>query len=105
MPVVREITKIPMASAEALTAAMAASLFQWGWLAIRSRKNGAKMTTGMEKYNGVTPSATAMASAPKETWLRPSPIMEYRFRTSGTPNRAAHRLTSTPAIKALCIKG
>ena len=65
----------------------------------------AKMTTGMEKYNGVTPSATAMASAPKETWLRPSPIMEYRFRTSGTPNRAAHRLTSTPAIKALCIKG
>ena len=68
---------------------MAASLFQWGWLAIRSRKNAAKMTTGMEKYNGVTPSATAMASAPKETWLRPSPIMEYRFRTSGTPNRAA----------------
>ena len=73
---VREITRMPMARAEALTAAMAASLFQWGWLAIRSRKNAAKMTTGMEKYNGVTPSATAMASAPKETWLRPSPIME-----------------------------
>ena len=76
MPVVREMTRIPTASAEALTAAMAASLFQWGLLAIRSRKNAAKITTGIEKYSGVNPSATAMASAPKDTWLNPSPIME-----------------------------
>ena len=42
----------------------------------RSRKNAAKITTGIEKYSGVNPSATAMASAPKDTWLNPSPIME-----------------------------
>ena len=49
--------------------------------------------------------ATAMARAPKETWLRPSPIMEYRFSTRGTPSSAAQRLTSVPAIRARCIKG
>ena len=58
---------MPMARAEALTAAMAASLFQWGELAIRSRKKAARITTGMEKYRGVRPRATAMARAPKET--------------------------------------
>ena len=85
--------------------AMAASLFQWGWLAIRSRKKAARTTTGMEKYSGVIPRATAMARAPKDTWLRPSPIMEYRFSTRDTPSRAAHRLTSTPAMRARCMKG
>ena len=76
MPVVRETTRMPMAREEALIAAMAASLFQRGLSATRSSKKAATITTGMEKYRGVTPSATAMASAPKETWLRPSPIME-----------------------------
>ena len=64
------------ASEEALITAMAASLFQRGLSATRSSKNAAAMTTGMENHSGVMPSATAMASAPKETWLRPSPIME-----------------------------
>ena len=76
MPVVREMTMMPRARAEALMTAMAASLFQRGWLAIRSRKKAARITTGMEKYSGVKPRATATARAPKETWLRPSPIME-----------------------------
>ena len=59
----------------------------------------------MEKYSGVNPRATAMARAPKDTWERPSPIMEYRFRTRDTPSRAAQRLTRVPAIRARCMKG
>ena len=70
------MTMTPTARAEALMTATAASLFQRGWLAIRSRKKAARITTGMEKYRGVTPRATAMARAPKDTWLNPSPIME-----------------------------
>ena len=73
---VREMTMMPMARADALVTAMAASLFQRGLAASRSRKNAARITTGMEKYSGVNPRATAMASAPKDTWESPSPIME-----------------------------
>ena len=85
--------------------AMAASLFQRGLSATRSSRKAARITTGMENHRGVTPRATAMARAPKDTWLRPSPIMEYRFNTRDTPSSAAHRLTSTPAIRARCMKG
>ena len=67
---------MPMARAEALMTAMAASLFHRGLVARRSKKNAARITTGMEKYRGVNPRATAMARAPKDTWERPSPIME-----------------------------
>ena len=67
---------MPTAREDALMAAMAASLFQWGRLAIRKRKKAARITTGMEKYSGVSPRATAMARAPKDTWDSPSPIME-----------------------------
>ena len=84
---------------------MAASLFQWGFPAMRSRKKAASTTTGMEKYSGVKPRATAMARAPKETWLSPSPIMEYRFSTRDTPSRAQHRDTSVPATSARRMKG
>ena len=51
------MTRMPMAREEALMTAMAASLFQRGWLAIRRRKKAARITTGMEKYSGVKPSA------------------------------------------------
>ena len=100
MPEVLEITSTPRAREEALTTAMAASLFHRGLSATRRRRKAAATTTGMEKYSGVNPRAAAMARAPKDTWLRPSPIMEYRFRTKGTPSRAAQRLTSTPATRA-----
>ena len=49
--------------------------------------------------------ASATDSAPKDTWLSPSPIMEYRLSTSGTPSSAAHSDSSTPAAKARTIKG
>ena len=76
MPVVREMTMMPMARAEALITATAASLFQRGRLAIRRSKKAARITTGMENQRGVKPRATAMARAPKDTWESPSPIME-----------------------------
>ena len=42
----------------------------------------------------------ATASAPKPTWDRPSPIMEYRFKTRLTPRSAAQRDTSRPTMSA-----
>ena len=33
-------------------------------------------TMGMENHSGAKPHATATDSAPNDTWLSPSPIME-----------------------------
>ena len=46
------------------------------------------------------PRDMAMVSAPKPTWLRPSPIIEYRFSTSVTPSSDAHSDTSAPTTSA-----
>ena len=56
-------------------------------------------TTGMDTGSGAHPQATATDKAPKDTWLRPSPIMEYRFSTRGTPKSAAHTDTKIPTTK------
>ena len=42
---------------------------------------------------------------PEGHMLSPSPIMEYRLSTSGTPSSAAHSDSSTPAAKARTMKG
>ena len=42
----------------------------------RSSKNAATTTTGTATASGARLSAVAIASAPKPTWLSPSPIME-----------------------------
>ena len=76
MPVVRLVTTTPMASAEALTTAMAASAPMRLCSAMRSSRNAEATTTGTENASGAKPQATATASAPKLTWERPSPIME-----------------------------
>ena len=59
----------------------------------------------MDTGSGAQPQATAMDRAPKDTWLRPSPIMEYRLSTRGTPSSAAHRDTRMPTTKARTMKG
>ena len=66
----------PMARAEALVTAMAASAPMGLFSDIRSRATAARITTGMDTGRGAQPQARAMARAPKDTWLRPSPIME-----------------------------
>ena len=76
MPVVSEVTMTPMASADAESTAMAASALTRLLSAMRSRKNAASMTTGIENHSGAKPQASATASAPKLTWLSPSPIIE-----------------------------
>ena len=43
---------------------------------IRSRKNAASTTTGIDTFKGDQPIARAMERAPKDTWESPSPIME-----------------------------
>ena len=76
MPVVRLVTMTPAARDEADTTAMAASAPMRLRSVSRSRPRAARITTGMENQRGVKPRATAMARAPKDTWERPSPIME-----------------------------
>ena len=67
---------MPTARALAEIMAIAASLFILPFSVIRSRKNAARVTRGMETLSGDQPTASAMESAPKETWDNPSPIME-----------------------------
>ena len=76
MPVVRLVTTTPTASADALTTAMAASAPIRLLSVIRSSPSAASTTTGIDTGSGAQPQASAMLSAPKDTWLSPSPIME-----------------------------
>jgi hypothetical protein len=67
---------------------------------IRRSKNAAIITTGIAIFKGARFAAVATAIAPKATCERPSPIIEYFFRTRPTPKSAAQRATSTPEITA-----
>ena len=56
--------------------AMAASPLSLPVLLRRSSRKAAATTTGMVTAMGAMPRAVATASAPKPTWLKPSPIIE-----------------------------
>ena len=58
---------IPIANALAEITAIAASLFIFPLSVMRSRKNAASTTTGIETESGDQPTATATESAPNET--------------------------------------
>ena len=76
-PLVRLMTSTPTASAPEDMSATAASPFiaLRVWLTRRSA-TAAMTTTGTATASGAQPRAEAMASAPKPTWLSPSPIIE-----------------------------
>ena len=76
MPVLSDSTITPTASEPVEIMAMAASPLSLPVLLRRSRRKAAKTTTGMVTAMGAMPRAVATASAPKPTWLKPSPIME-----------------------------
>ena len=59
------------------------------------------ITTGIANFKGAIPHAIAIDNAPKDTCDRPSPIIEYLFRTKLTPRSAAHNETNIPPKKAL----
>ena len=73
---VKDVTIIPTARELAEIMAIAASLLTFPCSVIRSRKNAASTTSGMETFSGDQPAATAIESAPNDTWESPSPIME-----------------------------
>lgn len=102
-PVVNDVTITPIANDEADTIAIAASLFILPFSANLSKKKAAIITIGIENLIGANPKAIAMDNAPNETCDKPSPIIEYLFKTRLTPKRAAQSDTNTPPIKALCI--
>ena len=66
----------PMASAEAEKTAIIASALTRLFSATCMRMKAAATTTGMENHRGAKPQATATDSAPNDTWLSPSPIIE-----------------------------
>ena len=76
IPVVKDVTIIPTARELAEIMAIAASLLTFPCSVIRSRKNAASTTTGIDTFKGDQPIARAMERAPKDTWESPSPIME-----------------------------
>ena len=103
-PVVIDVTRIPIASAVLEIRAIAASPWILLLSLILKSRNAEITTTGTEIASGATFIASAMQSAPNPTCESPSPIIEYRFKTSVTPSKAAQRATSTPTIIALRIK-
>ena len=94
---------IPMARELDAIRAMAASLFNFPVSDRRSSRIAAITTTGRETGSGENPMARATDSAPKDTWDRPSPIMEYRFNTRLTPSSEAQRETRIPTTNARVI--
>ena len=76
IPVVKDVTIIPIARELAEIIAMAASLLIRLFSVIRSRKKAASTTTGMDTFKGDHPIARAIESAPKDTCESPSPIIE-----------------------------
>ena len=76
MPVVTETLMTPMARALEEMSAMAASPLIFLLSLRRSSSTAARITTGTATASGARCSAEATASAPKPTWLSPSPIME-----------------------------
>ena len=74
MPLVMDTVITPMASALLESSAIAASPLSFPFCDRRSSKNAATTTTATA--SGARLSAVAIASAPKPTWLSPSPIME-----------------------------
>jgi len=103
-PLVKDVISMPRASELEEINAIEASPFRLLEELTFNKRKAARMQIGIETANGAQLKAMAVAIVPKATWLRPSPIIENRFRTSIIPKNAAHRLISVPAISALTIK-
>ena len=73
-------------------------------LLILNRKNAATIHTGIATLSGAVLNAVASASAANPTWERPSPIIEYLFKTMLTPSNDAHKVTKSPTTTACTIK-
>ena len=104
-PLVSEVTKIPIARDELEINAIEESPFIFEEELTRRSKNAARMETGIETKSGAQLNAIAIAIVPNPTWLKPSPIIEKRFKISITPKREAHNAIIVPAMSALVING
>ena len=90
-----------MASVPTERTAMAASPCSRAFCPVRSSRMAAATVTGStSSISSVRSRTDATASAPKATWLSPSPMKEKRLSTSVTPNREAHSAISTPTTSA-----
>ena len=99
-PEVIEVIKIPSAIELVEIKATEESPFMFEFELTRKSKNADKTVIGIEIIKGEAFKAIAIAIEPKATWDNPSPIIEYRFRTSGTPSRAEQIAIKEPATSA-----
>lgn len=102
-PLVKEVTRIPIARDELEITAIEASPFRLELLLTRRRRKAAPTHTGIETASGAQLNAMAIAIVPNPTWLNPSPIIENRLRTSVIPNKDAQSEIMIPEIKARMI--
>ena len=105
IPFASDIKIIPKAKELADIKAIAASPCILFFSLNFSSKTDAKITTGIETKIGVQFMTTAIDRAEKPTCERPSPIIEYRFKTKLTPKIAQQKETKIPTISALNMKG
>lgn len=67
-------------------------------------KNAARITIGILTKSGGNSNTDAIAIAPKPTCDKPSPIIEYLFKTRITPSKEHESVIRLPAIIAFIIK-
>ena len=99
-----DTTNVPMARELADNKAMAESPCIFVLFSFKIINDDIR-TTGIARYNGVMFKMVAIAKAPKPTWDRPSPIMEFFLRTNDTPIKDEHMDIRRPEMKALWING
>ena len=99
-PDVIEVIKIPSAIELVEIKATEESPLIFEFELTRKSKNADKTVIGIEIIKGEAFKAMAIAIEPKATCESPSPIIEYRFKTRGTPSKAEQTAIKEPAISA-----
>lgn len=102
IPLTAESTKVPAASAPPEKSAIEASESLYSLL--RRMRTADIITVGTDNAMGAIPAASAIDTAQKLTWDKPSPIIARRFVTSDTPRSAEQTAIRGPAIRAFCTK-
>ena len=101
MPEPSEIKTTPTANAPLEIKAIAESPLILEFDLTLNRRIDVIVTTGTDTKSGEKFKTDAKARAPNPTCERPSPIIEYLFRTKGMPKSAAQSDTIIPTTKAL----
>lgn len=104
-PEVTERAITPTANAPVAIKPIAASELILDESLILNSKKAEIITIGIANSIGAIFKTVAIAKAPNATCDKPSPIMEYRFKTNGTPKSEEHTANGIPARNARKTNG